>query len=75
MRALGRKLAGSRDSSLPIFLAFIREFLAKLKELENSEKATHACQAAYNDTLAKFHPWLVRKAAQVRVFAVQSSIT
>lgn len=38
--------------------------------MEGSAKTTHACQTAYNETLAKFHPWIVRKGAVVAMYAM-----
>lgn len=51
-------------------LAFIREFLAKLAEIEAHEKTATICKAAYNDTLAQHHPWLVRQGANVAMYAM-----
>lgn len=50
--------------------AFVREFLAKLSEIESHEKTTAICKTAYNDTLAQHHPWLVRKGALVAMYAL-----
>lgn len=50
--------------------AFVREFLFKLSEIEDHEKTTGICKVAYNDTLAQFHPWLVRKGALVAMYAL-----
>lgn len=50
--------------------AFVREFLSKLSEIEAHEKTTGICKVAYNDTLAQFHPWLVRKGALVAMYAL-----
>ncbi|CAD7077357.1 unnamed protein product [Hermetia illucens] len=51
-------------------LDFIREFLGQLPNLSPNEKATAVCQAAYNGTLAKHHPWIVRKSAVVAMYAM-----
>uniref|UniRef100_A0A0K8TQX9 Putative cytoplasm n=1 Tax=Tabanus bromius TaxID=304241 RepID=A0A0K8TQX9_TABBR len=51
-------------------LDFIREFLKSVGGLQNNDKTCHACQAAYNGTLAKYHPWLVRKGANVAMYAM-----
>ncbi|XP_035914203.1 LOW QUALITY PROTEIN: ceramide-1-phosphate transfer protein [Anopheles stephensi] len=51
-------------------LDFIQEFLKRLGELEGDEKTNGVCQAAYNDTLAQFHPWLIRKGANVAMYAL-----
>uniref|UniRef100_A0A6M2DF26 Glycolipid transfer protein domain-containing protein n=1 Tax=Xenopsylla cheopis TaxID=163159 RepID=A0A6M2DF26_XENCH len=51
-------------------LDFIREFLRALGELENCQKTSHVCQIAYNNTLAKYHPWLVKKGANVAMYTM-----
>lgn len=43
------------------FAAFIYEFLNKLHQIEPHEKTNGVCKAAYNDTLAQYHPWIVRQ--------------
>lgn len=51
-------------------LDFIREFLRQLGELSDSEKTSACCQDAYNKTLAKHHPWVIRKAAVVAMYTM-----
>ncbi|XP_026467671.1 ceramide-1-phosphate transfer protein-like [Ctenocephalides felis] len=51
-------------------LDFIREFLKALGELDNCQKTSHVCQIAYNNTLAKFHPWLIKKGANVAMYTM-----
>lgn len=51
-------------------LEFIRAFLEKLPSLGSCDKTSTVCQQAYNDTLAKYHPWLVRKGANVAMLAM-----
>lgn len=51
-------------------LDFIREFLRQLGELSDSDKTSNCCQDAYNKTLAKHHPWVVRKAAIVAMYTM-----
>lgn len=51
-------------------LDFIREFLRQLGELSDTEKTSTCCQDAYNKTLAKHHPWVVRKAAIVAMYTM-----
>ncbi|OAD55338.1 Glycolipid transfer protein domain-containing protein 1 [Eufriesea mexicana] len=51
-------------------LDFIREFLRQLGELSDSDKTSSCCQDAYNKTLAKHHPWVIRKAAIVAMYAM-----
>ncbi|XP_017865981.1 PREDICTED: ceramide-1-phosphate transfer protein [Drosophila arizonae] len=51
-------------------LEFVYEFLLRLQDVADEEKAHHICKSAYNDTLAKHHPFLIRKGAQVAMFAI-----
>lgn len=53
-----------------LFPAFIREFLHRLSALEPHEKTCAMCQTAYNETLAKYHPWVIRKGAVVAMYAM-----
>lgn len=51
-------------------LDFIREFLRQLGDLSDGEKTSSCCQDAYNKTLAKHHPWVIRKAAVVAMYTM-----
>ncbi|XP_043260436.1 ceramide-1-phosphate transfer protein [Colletes gigas] len=51
-------------------LDFIREFLRQLGDLSDSDKTSSCCQDAYNRTLAKHHPWVIRKAAVVAMYTM-----
>lgn len=51
-------------------LDFIREFLRQLGDLSDGDKTSSCCQDAYNKTLAKHHPWVIRKAAIVAMYAM-----
>ncbi|EAT43912.1 AAEL004682-PA [Aedes aegypti] len=52
-------------------LDFIYLFLKRLGELESATANTCAvCQTAYNETLAQFHPWLIRKGAVMAMYAM-----
>lgn len=51
-------------------LDFIREFLRQLGDLSDSDKTSSCCQDAYNRTLAKHHPWVIRKAAIVAMYTL-----
>lgn len=42
----------------------------KLNEIEAHEKTTGVCKVAYNQTLAQYHPWLIRKGALVAMYAL-----
>ncbi|KAG5332732.1 CPTP protein, partial [Acromyrmex heyeri] len=53
-------------------LDFIKEFLQQLGDLADVEKTTSCCQDAYNKTLAKHHPWMIRKAAIVAMYTMPS---
>lgn len=44
--------------------------MLKLSEIESHEKTTGICKAAYNDTLAQYHPWIIRKGALVAMYAL-----
>ncbi|KAL2740452.1 ceramide-1-phosphate transfer protein [Vespula squamosa] len=51
-------------------LDFIREFLRQLSEISDTDKTSTCCQDAYNKTLAKYHPWVIRKAAVVAMYTM-----
>ncbi|XP_049877065.1 ceramide-1-phosphate transfer protein [Pectinophora gossypiella] len=51
-------------------LDFIRLFLKRISEAEDSANTCAVCQAAYNETLAEFHPWYIRKAATLAMHAL-----
>ncbi|XP_053685459.1 ceramide-1-phosphate transfer protein [Sabethes cyaneus] len=52
-------------------LDFIYVFLKRLGELtEGDAKTNTICQTSYNETLAQFHPWLIRKGAVVAMYAL-----
>lgn len=57
-------------TEIDLLAAFIREFMHRISQLEPSEKTCYVCQSAYNDTLAQYHPWLVRKGAVVAMYAM-----
>lgn len=76
-RGLGKKCIFSFVSCvtnnnflLCVILAFIREFLLKLSEIESHEKTSGICKVAYNETLAQYHPWIVRKGASIAMYAL-----
>lgn len=41
-----------------------------MSEIESHEKTSGVCKAAYNDTLANHHPWIIRKGALVAMYAL-----
>ncbi|CRK86173.1 CLUMA_CG000230, isoform A [Clunio marinus] len=51
-------------------LDFVRNFLKKLETLSGSEKADKVCSQSYNETLANFHPFFIRKAAALAIYAI-----
>ncbi|XP_062137144.1 ceramide-1-phosphate transfer protein [Drosophila sulfurigaster albostrigata] len=51
-------------------LEFVYEFLNRLQTVADNEKAHNVCKSAYNDTLAKHHPFLIRKGAQVAMYTI-----
>ncbi|CAH0713101.1 unnamed protein product, partial [Brenthis ino] len=53
-------------------LDFIRLFLRRLSESEESVNTCTMCQNSYNDTLAEYHPWYIRKAATLAMHALPS---
>ena len=66
-----KPLSGSRTLlRLHRALDFLVLFMKKIKEAEASEKTSHLAQNAYADTLANFHPWIIRKAAGVALYAL-----
>ena len=53
-------------------LAFTMLFMERLSVSCNSEKTSALASDAYIETLAKFHPWLIRKAAQMAMYTLPS---
>ncbi|GJQ70061.1 hypothetical protein Trydic_g22541 [Trypoxylus dichotomus] len=51
-------------------LDFIRLFLKSVGELKNHETTANVCREAYNITLAKYHPFLIRKGAQIAMYTM-----
>uniref|UniRef100_A0A1I8P6F2 Glycolipid transfer protein domain-containing protein n=1 Tax=Stomoxys calcitrans TaxID=35570 RepID=A0A1I8P6F2_STOCA len=51
-------------------LEFIYEFLTKLEEVDKNEKVQQTCRAAYENTLAKHHTWVIRKGALVAMYTL-----
>ncbi|KAG8237719.1 hypothetical protein J437_LFUL017838 [Ladona fulva] len=51
-------------------LDFIRLFLKKVGDLENKDNTSGVGQEAYNETLAQYHPWLIRKGVLVSLYAL-----
>lgn len=53
-------------------LDFIRLFLKRLSEADENMNTCTTCQGSYNETLANFHPWYIRKAATLAMHALPS---
>ncbi|XP_023306744.2 ceramide-1-phosphate transfer protein [Lucilia cuprina] len=51
-------------------LEFVYEFLNRLTELSESDKVHNCCKTSYEATLAKYHPWVVRKGALVAMYVL-----
>ncbi|XP_054269791.1 ceramide-1-phosphate transfer protein-like [Macrosteles quadrilineatus] len=51
-------------------LDFLRQFLKRVGELQPEEKTNTVGQEVYNQTLAKYHPWLVRKGAVLAMYVL-----
>ncbi|XP_070501380.1 ceramide-1-phosphate transfer protein [Chironomus tepperi] len=51
-------------------LDFTRNFLRKLAELNPDDKTSDACKVSYQDTLAPYHPFLIRKGANLAMYAL-----
>lgn len=51
---------------------FVYEFLHKLAALKENDPTHYCCKDAYESTLAKYHPWVVRKAANVAMYTLPS---
>ncbi len=53
-------------------LAFTMLFMERLSESTNQEKASTIASNAYSETLSKYHPWLIRKAATFAMYTLPS---
>ncbi|KPJ10430.1 Glycolipid transfer protein domain-containing protein 1 [Papilio machaon] len=51
-------------------LDFIRLFLKRLSDSDDAVNTCTTCQSSYNETLAEFHPWYIRKAATLAMHAL-----
>lgn len=51
-------------------LDFIQVFLKKIGELDDSESTAGACREAYDLTLAKHHPFLIRNGARIAIYTL-----
>ncbi|TRY73678.1 hypothetical protein TCAL_10163 [Tigriopus californicus] len=55
-------------------LEFISKFLHDLPEMDMSDKCCTHAQAAYKQTLIKYHPWVVQKAALMAMHMLPTKI-
>ena len=51
-------------------LEFISALLTKIRNTDNSCKFSSEAKEAYDDTLAKFHPWVIRKAVHMAMYTL-----
>lgn len=51
-------------------LEFIALFLEEVSLSKMDDNLFGACKKAYNSTLAKYHPWIVQKAATMAMYAI-----
>lgn len=51
-------------------LDFTRNFLRALAELNPDDKTVDACKLSYNETLSPYHPFLIRKGANLAMYAL-----
>ncbi|XP_038678082.1 ceramide-1-phosphate transfer protein isoform X2 [Scyliorhinus canicula] len=53
-------------------LKWLQLFLEKLRVASDDSKTSVLCSEAYNDSLANYHPWIVRKAAAIAFYMLPS---
>jgi len=53
-------------------LAFTMLFMEKLSLSGDQEKASTMASDAYSETLSKYHPWIIRKAANLAMYTLPS---
>ncbi|XP_063293006.1 ceramide-1-phosphate transfer protein [Pelobates fuscus] len=51
-------------------LRWLQLFLEKLRTSSEDSKTSTLCSEAYNDSLANYHPWIIRKTASVAFLAL-----
>jgi hypothetical protein len=51
-------------------LKFISALLTKIRQTDNKCKFSHEVRDAYDNSLAQFHPWVVKKAAHVAMYTL-----
>lgn len=62
-------LSGSRTLlRLHRGLEFIHLFLKRISELQETDNTADVCKQSYDETLAKYHPFLIRKGAKLAMY-------
>ncbi|XP_068144914.1 ceramide-1-phosphate transfer protein [Drosophila tropicalis] len=51
-------------------LEFVYEFLDRVQGIMDADKTHDVCKSAYDDTLGKHHPFLIRKGAALAMYAM-----
>lgn len=68
-----KPLSGSRTLlRLHRALAFTMIFMKKLSESSDNDSSSSMASGAYSESLANFHPWLIRQAAFVAMYTLPS---
>lgn len=68
-----KPLSGSRTLlRLHRALAFTMLFMKRLSESSEDDSSSTLASESYNETLAKYHPWLIRKAALLAMYTLAS---
>lgn len=68
-----KPLSGSRTLlRLHRALAFTMLFMKRLSQASDKDSSSTLASEAYNETLAHFHPWLIRKAASLAMYSLYS---
>lgn len=56
-------------------LRWLQLFLEKLRTSSEDSKTSTMCSEAYNNSLANYHPWLIRKSASIAFLALPARNT
>lgn len=68
-----KPLSGSRTLlRLHRALAFTMLFMKRLSEASDKDSSSTLASESYNETLAHYHPWLIRKAASLAMYTLAS---
>lgn len=55
-------------------LQFIILFMERLPTTEDHERLSHVASASYNETLAKYHGWFIRKGIALAMYTLPSRV-